>query len=132
EVPVAFDEREIKRMTAAGVRERFGEAHHRVFFFGGEAEKPIEFVSFRLGLAAPLKELPLLAETETGAAAETSIRLYGAKDWRGGALGRRAPLAARDRVPAPALLEARPSTLYVPAGGRARRDENDNPILERG
>jgi N-methylhydantoinase A len=132
EVPVVFDEREIRRMTAAGVRQRFGEAHHRVFFFGGEAEKPIEFVSFRLGLAAPLKELPLLAETETGATKETSIRLYGAKEWHEGRLKSRASLGVGDRVSGPALLEDPTSTLYVPAGWTARRDENDNTILERG
>jgi N-methylhydantoinase A len=132
EVPVTFDEREIKRITAAGVRQRFAEAHHRVFFFGGEAEKPIEFVSFRLGLAAALKELPLLAETETGSAEERTIRLYDAKQWREGRLRSRASLRLRDRVRGPALLEDPTSTLYVPAGWTARRDENDNTILERG
>jgi N-methylhydantoinase A len=132
EVPVAFDEREIRRITAAGVRQRFGEAHHRVFFFGGEAEKPIEFVSFRLGLAAPLKELPLLAETETGSADERTIRLYDTKQWCDGRLRSRASLGVRDRIRGPALLEDPTSTLYVPAGWTARRDENDNTILERG
>jgi N-methylhydantoinase A len=114
------------------VRQRFGEAHHRVFFFGGEAEKPIEFVSFRLGLAAPLKELPLLAETETGSADERTIRLYDTKQWRDGRLRSRASLGVRDRIRGPALLEDPTSTLYVPAGWTARRDENDNTILERG
>ena len=132
EVPVVFNEREIKRMTAAGVRQRFAEAHHRVFFFGGDAEKPIEFVSFRLGLAATLKELPLLAETEAGTSAETTIRLYDTKLWREGRLRSRASLHLRDRVPGPALLEDPTSTLYVPAGWTARRDENDNTILQRG
>jgi N-methylhydantoinase A len=133
EVPVVFAETEIRRMTAAGVRTRFAEAHHRVFFFGGEAEKPIEFVSFRLGLAAPLADLPLLAETETAAAGRSGkpIRLYDARAWADGRLRSRASLKRRDRVPGPALLEDPTSTLYVPAGWTARRDENDNTVLGR-
>ena len=131
EVPVSFGEREIKKITADGVRQRFGEAHHRVFFFGGEADKPIEFVSFRLGLAAPLKDLPLLAETETGSGPEKDIRLYDARQWHDGRLRSRASLARRDRVKGPALLEDPTSTLYVPEGWTARRDANDNTVLER-
>ncbi len=131
EVPVQFEESEIKRITAAGVRKRFGDAHHRVFFFGGEAEKPIEFVSFRLGLAAPLKELPLLTETATPATKETAIRLHDDKRWHDGRLRSRASMKPRDRVRGPALLEDPTSTLYVPPGWTARRDENDNTVLER-
>lgn len=131
EVPVTFGEFEIKKITADGVRQRFGEAHHRVFFFGGEADKPIEFVSFRLGLAAPLKDLPLLAETETGTGSEADIRLYDARQWHDGRLRSRASLAVSDRVKGPALLEDPTSTLYVPQGWTARRDANDNTVLER-
>ncbi len=131
EVPVVFEEREIRRMSAAGVRQRFGEAHHRVYFFGGEADKPIEFVSFRLGLAAPPDSLPLLAETESTSAKERPIRVYDAKAWRKGRLRSRASLAPSDRIAGPALLEDPTSTLYVPVGWIARRDENDNTVLER-
>jgi N-methylhydantoinase A len=131
EVPVIFGERELKRMTATGVQKRFAEAHHRVFFFGGEADKPIEFVSFRLGLAAPLKELPLLSETETTATTDSAIRIYDSRSWRDGRLRGRATLEPKDRVRGPALLEDPTSTLYVPEGWVARRDENDNTVLER-
>ena len=131
EVPVTFEEREIRRMTADGVRKRFADAHHRVFFFGGEADKPIEFVSFRLGLAAPLKELPLLAETATQTKTEAAIRLHDDKQWHEGRLRSRASMKQRDRVRGPALLEDPTSTLYVPPGWIARRDANDNTVLER-
>ena len=131
EVPVNFDEREIEGMTSAGVRQRFGEVHQRTFFFGGDAEKPIEFVSFRLGLAAPLTELPLLTETEGAAVGDTAVRLYDAKSWHDGRLRSRAALRPSDRVPGPALLEDPTSTLYVPSGWTARRDENDNTVLVR-
>ena len=56
EVPVELSEKDLAKITARGVRARFGDAHQRVYFFGGEAEKPIEFVSFRLGVTVPLQE----------------------------------------------------------------------------
>ncbi|MGE0701396.1 MAG: hydantoinase/oxoprolinase family protein, partial [Hyphomicrobiaceae bacterium] len=131
EVPVAFDEAEVASITAAGVRGRFGEAHQRVFFFGGEAEKPIEFVSFRLGLTAPLAELPLLAEAPSESSAHRPIRLYDARSWRDGILVGRGALRTDDRIEGPALLEDPTSTLYVPEGWTARRDAADNTVLER-
>ena len=51
--------------------------------------------------------------------------------WAEGRLKGRASLKRRDRVKGPALLEDPTSTLYVPSGWTARRDENDNTILER-
>ena len=90
EVPVLFEESELETLNAADVRQRFGEAHQRVYFFGGEATKPIEFVSFRLGVVAPLEELPLLAETKAAEAPARPIRIFDGKAWR-----RRPPLAPR-------------------------------------
>src|SRR5262249_13519633 len=82
EVPVPFVEAELAALSAAGVRQRFAEAHQRVYFFGGEAGKPIEFVSFRLGAAAPLRELPLLSADEEANAPPRPIRIFEGKSWR--------------------------------------------------
>jgi N-methylhydantoinase A len=113
------------------VRQRFGEAHHRVYFFGGEAAKPIEFVSFRLGVVAPLDAVPLLAETKTAEAAARPIRIFDGKAWRDAHLLRRSALAQKASITGPALIEDPTSTLYVPSGWTARCDANDNTILER-
>ncbi len=133
EVPVGFEAAELARMTAGGVLKRFGEAHQRVYFFGADAAKPVEFVSFRLGVVAPLAELPLLAETKAakGNGQARAVRLFDNKAWRDGQLRARSSLGRRDRVPGPALLEDPTSTLYVPAGWTARRDTSDNTILEK-
>ncbi len=91
EVPVPFDPDELDRLTAEDVARRFAEAHHRVYFFGGEASRPVEFVSFRLGVTAPLAELPLLAETEAGPRASTrQIELFDRGRWTEGRLVGRA------------------------------------------
>jgi N-methylhydantoinase A len=131
EVPVPFHETELARLTAAGVRQRFGQAHHRVYFFGGEAGRPIEFVSFRLGLAAPLGELPLLGVAQEGLRPPRAIRIFEGKSWRNAQLLMRGALRAAEPTPGPALIEDPTSTLYIPSGWTARPDANDNTILER-
>ena len=131
EVPVPFEEAELETLNAAGVRQRFGEAHQRVYFFGGEATKPIEFVSFRLGVVAPLRELPLLAEAKAAASPARPIRIFDGKAWHDARLLRRGALSREEPISGPALIEDPTSTLYVPAGWTARFDANDNTILER-
>ena len=131
EVPVPFEEAELATLDAAGVRRRFGEAHHRVYFFGGEATKPVEFVSFRLGVVAPLAELPLLAEAGAGATAARTIRIFDGKAWQDARLLPRHALTRHEPLSGPALIEDPTSTLHVPFGWTAHLDANDNAILER-
>jgi len=131
EVPVPFEEPELASLSAADVHKRFGQAHQRVYFFGGEAAKPIEFVSFRLGITAPLENLPLLAQSQVVNGASHPIRVFDGKAWRQAHLLPRQALAGEQRVSGPALLEDATSTLYLPAGWTARSDDNDNTILER-
>lgn len=130
EVPVTFSEKDIARITTQRIRERFGEAHQRVYFFGGEATKPIELVSYRMRLTARLGELPLLAESEAGVVCEASVRMYEGRRWLDGRLKSRAAIGRRERIAGPALLEDPTSTLLVPQGWSARRDESDNTVLE--
>ena len=92
EVPVLFGEAELAALDAAGVRQRFGEAHHRVYFFGGEATKPIEFVSFRLGVVAPIELLPLLQEAKDVESPARPIRIFDSKAWQDARLLQRAHL----------------------------------------
>lgn len=131
EVPVLFQEAELEALDAAAILQRFGEAHQRVYFFGGEATKPIEFVSFRLGVVAPIGSLPLLREAKGIESPARPIRIFDSKTWQDARLLHRAALARHEAMTGPALLEDPTSTLYVPAGWTARRDDNDNTILER-
>ena len=132
EVPVEFTGKDIPKLTAAKVRERFAAAHQRVYFFGGETGKPIEFVSFRLGLTAPLAELPLLVESAGPAVKEQAIALYVGRAWRKGRLLSRAALVPGKPRKGPLLLEDPTSTLLVPDGWTAVRDDSDNTILKHG
>jgi len=131
EVPVLFEEVELESLRPADVHKRFGEAHQRVYFFGGEATKPVEFVSFRLGVTAPLEKLPLLAQSKQAAGPPRSIQIFDGKAWRDAHLLPRQALAREKPLSGPALIEDPTSTLYLPAGWTARPDDNDNTILER-
>ncbi len=49
-------------LTTGGLRTRCADEHHRVFMHGGDASRPIEIVTFRLGVSAPLEDVPTLKE----------------------------------------------------------------------
>jgi N-methylhydantoinase A len=130
EVPATFDPEELPSLTAADVAARFREAHHKVYFFGGEASKPVEFVSFRLGITLPLAELPLLHETEAVSAAEGEFDLFDNRCWQRGRLVGRADICSGEEIAGPALLEDPTSTVFLPQGWSATRDAADNTIMK--
>ncbi len=129
EVPVPFTPEELPGLTAADVAARFREAHHRVYFFGGETAKPVEFVSFRLGVTLPLDALPVLHETEAGEKVESEIDLFDGRAWCKGRLLSRARIGPDEEIAGPALLEDPTSTVLVPAGWSASRDAADNTVI---
>ena len=131
EVPVEFTEKELAKITTKRIAQRFGEEHHKVYFFGGDSDKPVEFVSFRLGFRVPLKDLPLLSEEKSAARETKSISMFDERRWQDGKLMSRASLKPGKSTPGPALLEDPTSTLILPSGWSAMRDENDNTILKR-
>ena len=129
EVPAVFDPAELPALTAKDVAERFQEAHHKVYFFGGETAKPVEFVSFRLGMTYALPALPELSETEASATRDREIDLYDNGRWRRGRLVSRASLPVGGSVAGPALLEDPTSTVFLPTGWTATRDAADNTVM---
>jgi len=129
EVAVAFDPDELPALGANDVRDRFREAHHRVYFFRGNESKPVEFVSFRLGVTAPLAGLPMLTETETGRPLDHDIDVFDDRRWQRGRLVSRASMREGVEVTGPALLEDPTSTVFLPAGWVATRDAADNTVM---
>ncbi len=129
EVPARFTPEELPGLTAADVAERFRDAHHKVYFFGGETAKPVEFVPFRLGATAALAEVPELHETEAASAGDREIELFDDRRWQVGQLVSRARLGAGGEIAGPALLEDPTSTVFLPAGWTATRDAADNTVM---
>ena len=131
EVPVSFDVGSLETLTQADIQERFNEEHHKVFFFGGASSKPVELVSFRLGMTLPLDQLPILSEERPGKSNDREIELYINRGWQKGRLAGQASLAAGAPLAGPALLEDPTSTLFLPQGWEAVRDEHHNTIMTR-
>jgi N-methylhydantoinase A len=131
EVPVPLPVDGLASLTATDLRQRFGEAHQKMYHFGASADRPVEIVSFRLGLIAPLREPPALAEPSREVAAPRQIELYVNRAWRRGVAQARGAMAPGEVLRGPALLDDATSTLFVPEGWSARRDEADNLVLTR-
>lgn len=129
EVPMSLSEDQIAEADGASLKVLFGQLHQKLFFFGAEASKPIEYVSFRLGLTAPLREVPILAESDERRVEPRDIRLFSGRQWHDARLMSRASMPVGQVIRGPALLDDPTSTLLVPPGWSAARDAHDNLIL---
>lgn len=131
EVPVSFSEKELAKISSAAVLRRFGDEHQKIYFFGANSDKPVEFVSFRLRFTLPISKLPLLTEETDHKIKAADVRMFDGRRWQDGRLVSRGDIKPGKRVKGPALLEDPTSTLLVPTGWTASRDKNDNTILKR-
>ena len=133
EVGVEIDVAALESLKAGDLRRMFAEEHHRVFMHGGDAANPIEIVSFRLGVTAPLDHVPALSEeSDEVAAPPIPWRMYEHGQAHQGQAGSRGMLKTGDRIEGPWLMEDSTSTIAIPTGWAAQLDENRNLILRRG
>ena len=129
EVSVELSPDSLATLTFEKLRAQFGDMHQKLFFFGAEEDKPIEFVSFRLGLTAPLREIPVLSESEGREVKTRDIDMFESRAWRKAKLISRSQIKIGDVIHGPALVDDPTSTLLVPSGWTAHRDQSDNIIL---
>ena len=132
EVPVELDPATLDGLTVERLRALFAEAHHRIFFHGTAGDKPIEAVSFRLGVTAPIGSVPVLTETHEYRVPESEIEIFDDRRRHACALMSRAAIAPGQGVAGPALFEDPTSTIFVPVGWSAEADAHDNLILKKG
>ena len=131
EVPVTLSEDDVRQVDRELISRMFGQAHEKIYFFGADSDKPIEFVSFRLGITAELGELPLLQEERSYRVPRGEIELFDRRRAWQGTLLSRSDLAAGETLSGPLLLEDPTSTLFVPAGWQAVTDDQQNLVLKR-
>ncbi len=133
EVGVEIDTDTLDSLRPEDLRDMFAAEHHRVFMHGGNAANPIEIVSFRLGVTAPLDHIPALSEeSDEVAAPPIPWRMYEHGQAHQGQAGSRAMMKTGDRMAGPWLMEDSTSTIAIPTGWAAELDENRNLILRRG
>ena len=129
-MPILLGEEEIARLDAALLRERFNEAHHRIFEFDDSRTNRPEIVSFRLGIASPPPNVPALAGTDDAPHAAT-VALFDGGERRDARRLNRSALKGAGESEGPLLLADDTSTAYVPPGWRTRVDTHHNVILTR-
>ena len=130
EVPIPLGEEEITGLDAGLLRERFNEAHHRIFEFDDSRTNRPEIVSFRLGIASPPPAVPALLGTDDAPHAAAVTLFDGGERVEARRLNRGALLDAGSGE-GPMLIADDTSTAYVPPGWRARMDAQHNVILTR-
>ena len=130
EVPIHLSEEEIPALDAAFLREKFNEAHHRIFEFDDSRTNRPEIVSFRLGIASPPPSIPVLAATDD-APYTAPIEVFDAGEWRRALRINRRTLRDEGECQGPLLIGDDTSTAYVPPAWRARVDSHHNVILTR-
>ncbi len=128
EVPVALDADEIAGLDAGLLRERFNEAHHRIFEFDDSRTNRPEIVSFRLGIASPPPAVPRLADTDAAPHA-ADVTIFDGGACRPARRINRSALMEAGEGDGPLLIADETSTAYVPPGWRARMDAHNNVIL---
>ena len=130
EVPIPLTEDEIAHLDTALLRERFNEAHHRIFEFDDSRTNRPEIVSFRLGIASPPPAVPALLGTDD-APHTTAVTLFDDGERRAACRVNRSALLDAGGGDRPLLIADDTSTAYVPPGWRARMDAHHNVILTR-
>ena len=130
EVPIPLGEDEIARLDAALLRERFNEAHHRIFEFDDSRTNRPEIVSFRLGIASPPPAVPALLGTDD-APHTSAVTLFDGGERRAARRLNRSALDEAGEAGGPLLIADDTSTAYVPPGWRAGMDAHHNVILTR-
>jgi N-methylhydantoinase A len=126
---VDIDPADLPRLTEADLADRFTAAHRRVYFHGGEPGRLVEIVSLRFGVRRRLDALPAFRERPTGMSRPPSVPVRIAGGTVQAALVDAAKL---DRpIVGPALIEGYSSSIWVPPGWTARRDEQANVLMRR-
>lgn len=131
EVNVDLEADRREGLTLEYLCERFIEEHYRLYFHGAAGRNQIEIVSFRIGMSAPIDQIPsLIAETgQTAPQARYEIQI--GDERLPCALLERRHFAQGRRVRGYAMIEDMSSTTFVPAGWQAELDPNSNIILTK-
>ena len=130
EVPIALGEGEIARLDAGTLREKFNDAHHRIFEFDDSRTNRPEIVSFRLGITSPPPSVPALLGADDAPHTDT-VTLFDGGERREARRVNRSALLNGSAGEGPLLIADDTSTAFVPPGWRARIDAHHNVILTR-
>jgi len=131
EIPVEIDPGQLAALKAADLAEQFSAAHRRIYFHGGEPGRKVEIVGLRFGVRRRLDTLPEFRERPSQMEGPGSIEVWTPAGAVAARLVEAASLQTGDAVEGAAMIEGYSSTLWVPPGWRAERDEPGNIIMRK-
>jgi len=131
EVAVELDRDEIAALSDADLRERFLQAHERIYFHGGQSTRPVEIISVRVAARKPLASIPRLVRETVPAQELPDTPIFGDGNWQACRRVAEGTLQAGRAVAGPAVIEGGTATVSIPAGWSGTLDGNDNLILTR-
>jgi N-methylhydantoinase A len=129
EIPVEIDPGRLAGLNEADLAAEFSAAHRRIYFHGGEPGRKVEIVGLRFGVRRRLETLPEFRERPAHLKQPEDAEVWTLAGPVRAALAAAANLAAGDTVKGPAMIEGYTSTIWVPPGWRAERDEPGNIII---
>ncbi|HMO27801.1 hydantoinase/oxoprolinase family protein [Enterovirga sp.] len=131
EIPVEIDPARLAGLRPSDLADEFSAAHRRIYFHGGEPGRKVEIVGLRFGVRRRLDSLPDFRERASHLAHPGEIEVWTPKGAVPTALVDADTLAPGRPVEGAAMIEGYSSTLWVPPGWRAERDEPGNIIMRR-
>lgn len=131
EVTVDLDVDALGSLSIEMLREKFLEAHERLFFHGAQSKRAVEIISIRLSARKPLAKVPRLVRDvrPTEPLADTQLFIDGA--WQTCRRVSEGALQVDKPLTGPAVIEGATTTVLVPTGWSSTIDSNDNLILKR-
>ncbi len=129
EIPVEIDPGQLATLKPSDLAEEFSAAHRRIYFHGGEPGRKVEIVGLRFGVRRRLDSLPDFHERASHLAHPESVEVWTPKGAAQTRLVDADTLKVGRVVEGAAMIEGYSSTLWVPPGWRAERDEAGNIIM---
>ncbi|MBW6401672.1 hydantoinase/oxoprolinase family protein [Roseomonas sp. HJA6] len=134
EIPVPLDLGGLATLTTEALLDAFAAEHRRIYRLGAVGQvRPVEIVSYRVGLHVPHGTVPSLAEIAGPplTVPETAATIFDGGRDRPARRMARAAIGA-DPVAGPLALQDLTAMVYVPEGWTAATDPSGNLILRRG
>ena len=131
EIPVEIDPGRLASLKPSDLAEEFSIAHRRIYFHGGEPGRKVEIVGLRFGVRRRLDSLPEFRERPSELKGPGEIEVWTPAGAVQATLVEAASLKPGRAIEGAAMIEGYSSTLWVPPGWHAERDEPGNIIMRK-
>lgn len=118
--------------TADALKAWFSQAHEQTYAYPATRGKPVEVISFRLGLAVGSDRTPIMRVADRTKRADAPSRpIATGNDQIDCRMLQRAGLSPGPASPGPAIVDDVTSTIFIPLGWDAEVDDFENLIITR-